>query len=376
MPILPSLLALLAIFPSVHAGVINEGASRVERQADSAATAAANEGLSLLQIFQDQSISRAGIKQRVSSWASGNQFADLVADFENSVRQRTLARREQAKEAAVELPKALDTIAEIEDDMLLTPSETYTKVDQTLHQFSPKLRSLVLTAMEPTPLDNSKSTGAQRDDIRRESSGDLPVEVVEGSGAEGSGVDVEGSGIEGSGVEVEGSRVEGSGMSADEALRLYIEGSGSETSNASQVEGSGITQRPLELRSLPPRSTPKTIVEGSGVGGSGLEGSGEVEGSGIAPSLLVFPMLQLRDVPVTSTDGSLLTADSTTTPLIPSSTIISVEPSTTSVLLPPIKVVIDVYDDSTTERSSGVNIAPWGSNLAPQSANGAPTSRY
>lgn len=60
----------------------------------------------------------------------------------------------------------------------------------------------VLTAMEPTPLDNSKSTGAQRDDIRRESSGDLPVEVVEGSGAEGSGVDVEGSGIEGSGVEV------------------------------------------------------------------------------------------------------------------------------------------------------------------------------
>lgn len=52
--------------------------------------------------------------------------------------------------------------------------------------------------------------------------------------------------------------------------------SNDQTSNASQVEGSGITQRPLELRSLPPRSTPKTIVEGSGVGGSGLEGSGEV----------------------------------------------------------------------------------------------------
>lgn len=33
-----------------------------------------------------------------------------MADFENSVRQRTLARREQAKEAAVELPKALDTV--------------------------------------------------------------------------------------------------------------------------------------------------------------------------------------------------------------------------------------------------------------------------
>lgn len=93
MPILPSLLALLAIFPSVHAGVINEGASRVERQADcediyheiisilpvlwfsdfsgqnqlvffvknwhfaAAATAAANEGLSLLQIFQVWGIS-------------------------------------------------------------------------------------------------------------------------------------------------------------------------------------------------------------------------------------------------------------------------------------------------------------------------------
>lgn len=49
--------------------------------------------------------------------------------------------------------------------------------------------------MEPTPLDNSTTTVAQHDDVS-ESSGDLPVEVAEGSGVEGSGVDVEGSGAE------------------------------------------------------------------------------------------------------------------------------------------------------------------------------------
>ncbi|GMS93126.1 hypothetical protein PENTCL1PPCAC_15301, partial [Pristionchus entomophagus] len=200
MPLLPVLLALLATTVSIHAGII--GASRVARQEDPAEAAAVNENRALLQIFQDQSISRAGIKQRVSSWANDNQFADLVAAFEESVRARTLARREQARDAAVELPKALDTIADIEDDMLLTPSETYSKVDETLKEFSPKLRSLVLTAMEPTPLSNATDT-VQRDDVT-ESSGDLPAKVVEGSGADVAGSPVEGSVIEGSGLEGSG----------------------------------------------------------------------------------------------------------------------------------------------------------------------------
>ncbi|GMR46788.1 hypothetical protein PMAYCL1PPCAC_16983, partial [Pristionchus mayeri] len=210
MPFLPYLLALLAIFSLADAGPIG---TRVARQEDAAAFSAGNKGKPLLQIFQDQSISRADIKHRVSSWASDNQFADLVAAFEQSVRQRTLVRREQAKEAAMELPNALDTIAEIEDDMLLTPLETYSKVDQTLNAFLPKLRSLVLTAMEPTPLSNSTTDAFQRDESVLESSGDLPVEVVEGSG------DVI---VEGSGAEVSGT--------GDAQLRLFIEGSGIEVS--------------------------------------------------------------------------------------------------------------------------------------------------
>ncbi|GMT23201.1 hypothetical protein PFISCL1PPCAC_14498, partial [Pristionchus fissidentatus] len=216
MPVLPLLLLVSLAISTIDAGLITDS-TRVARQAISptaAAIEAANsddEGLSLLQIFQDPSLSRAGIKQRVSSWASDNQFADLVSAFESSIRQRTLTRREQARDAAVQLPAALDTIAGIEDDLLLTPSETQEKVDRTLNGYSSKLRSLLLTAMEPTPLANSTDSPVTvtnpDDDVIIEASGD---EIID---AEGSGTSTisEGSGLRLSDEEGSGGIVEGSG---------------------------------------------------------------------------------------------------------------------------------------------------------------------